>query len=145
MRCVTIMFKGNSVRRFNLSGKSLAIFVAGLVVGLGVALGVALWWTAWRPPSPLTTGLPSEWQAASAQFDARVRARFAPGTPIPTFLSELNAEGFEPTWFEAGGAYGLKRKESDFPCVIVARIYWRAEKNGTVSNVRGRYGEDGCL
>jgi hypothetical protein len=139
------MLKGISVRRFNFSGKGLAIFAVGFVVGLGVALAVALWWTTSRPPSPLTAGLPSEWKAASAQFDARVRARFPPATPIPKFLSALNAEGFEPTWFEAGGAYGLKRKESDFPCVIVARIHWRAEQDGTVSNVRGRYGEDGCL
>lgn len=141
MDCLNVVLRGISVRRFSVIGKALAIFALGLIFGLGLAL----YWTTSRASSPLTTGLPSEWKAANAQFDARVRARFPIGTLIPKFLSELNAEGFEPTWFEADRFYGVKRKEQDFPCVIVARIYWRAGQNGTVTAVRTHYGQEGCL
>jgi hypothetical protein len=127
--------------RLKPNGKGIAVFAAGLVIGLGAAI----WWATMQPRSYLTANLPANWNEASAVFDARVRTRFPVGTPIPRFTSELDAEGFKPTWHETDGEYGAKRHEGDFVCNIVARVYWRAGKNDAVAAVRGLYHEEGCL
>lgn len=109
-------------------------------------LAVAVW-ALWRPPSALTHDLSVDqgWAAASATFDARVRRRFPPGTPLWQFASELEAEGFAPSWYEVGGDYGAVRREDDFPCVIVARVTWRPDGARRVASARGSYRREGCI
>jgi hypothetical protein len=123
------------------TGKGIVIFAAGCVIGLIAAEP----WTRMRPPSPLTAGLPGSWAAASATFDARVRARFPTGIPAQKLADDLAAEGFRPTWYEADGQYGAKRDESSFACNIAARIHWRVGKDGNVTAIQGLYREEGCL
>ena len=121
-----------------------AAMIAGAVVALVIAAAIA---AVWRPASPLTSDLPTArgWAAASAAFDDRVRHRFPPGTPLYRFASELDAQGFAPSWYEPDGDYGAVRHESDFPCEIVARIVWRPGPAGQVARIRGSYREEGCL
>lgn len=64
---------------------------------------------------------------------------------VGKLVTELQAEGFEPTWFELAGEHGAKRNEGAFPCNVVARVIWRLRTDGTASAVRGRYREEGCL
>jgi hypothetical protein len=122
------------------SGKGIAIFAAGMLIGLVCGLS----WSTVRPQSSLTKGLPSNWDAASAQFDARLRARFPVGTPVWDLATGLEAEGFQPSWSEVNGEYGAKRDESDLVCRIAARAYWRVGPDGGISAIRGLYREEGC-
>ena len=128
------------MRRLRPSGRGIATFALGLAVGLAGAFG----WANARRPSPLTADLPGEWQAASAQFDARVKARFPVGTPVGRLADDLEAQGFEPSWGGPPGEYAAHRDESDFVCRIAARIYWRA-RDRRIAAIRGVYREEGCL
>jgi hypothetical protein len=65
--------------------------------------------------------------------------------PASKLVAELDAEGFQATWFELAGEYGAKRDEGMFPCNVTARVIWRLGRDGAVSAVRGRYREEGCL
>ncbi len=132
---------------FTSRGKILRVgkIIALLVSGIAVGFVLTSWWGALRPSSQLTEGLPSVFADASTEFDARVRARFPLGISVWKLADELQAEGFNPTWFEPTGEYGAKRTEDSFVCNIAARVYWRLAGNGTLSSVRGVYGEEGCL
>ncbi|QKS01562.1 hypothetical protein F9288_19515 [Sphingomonas sp. CL5.1] len=129
------------VRKIRPFAREIIVFASGIVVGLAAAL----YWTTAQPPSPLTKNLPSGWNDASSQFDARIRRRFPIGTSAQKLIDELAAEGFKPTWFEAAGEYGAKREEGSFVCNIAARVFWRLDQNGAVLAIRGTYHEEGCL
>ncbi|WP_122315242.1 hypothetical protein [Pseudomonas cichorii] len=125
---------------FKPPGKSIALFATGITVGVVFTF---CWITA-QPSAALTQGLPSEWKAASAQFDLRIRERFVIGIPTWQLIEQLKAQGFTPTWYEVDGEYGAMRSEDRFVCRIVARVYWRPGPSGTVVAIRGQYREEGC-
>lgn len=130
-----------AIRKSRLIILSAALFAFGFIAGLAFAH----WAPFTRTPSPLTSNLPSEWNAASAQFDERIKVRFPPGTAVSELIGQLKIQGFEPAWSENGGEESALRNEGNFACNVAARVYWRAEKDGTVSSVRGVYREEGCL
>ncbi|WP_308813960.1 hypothetical protein [Sphingomonas sp. GV3] len=119
--------------------------MAALAIGIAVEFIAALCWKSARPSSSLTTDLPSAWSDASSQFDKRVKTRFPIGSSARNLTDELGAEGFKPTWFEAGGEDGAKRDEGSFVCNIAARVFWRVGQNGAVSAIHGTFNEEGFL
>ena len=118
------------------------------VLALGLAVLIALAATPWllnsgviARPSPLTRDLPREFRAASATFDARVQARFPPGTSETRLLAELERQGFR----EGHGEQEMVRRQTSRVCTVAARVYWRADEVGKIRQARGVYREEGCL
>ena len=118
------------------------------VLALGLAVLIALAATPWllnvgfiQRHSPLTRDLPSEFRAASATFDARVQARFPPGTPERQLVAELSRQGFH----ESHAEHEMVRRQVSLVCNVAARVSWRADEAGKIRQARGVYRQEGCL
>lgn len=120
-------------------------------VALGLAVVIALVLTPWLlhvgvvpRPSPLTRDLPSSFAAAGKAFDARIKARFPPGTPQTRLVAELRRQGFH-SGPGLGAEDEMVREHNTLVCAIAARVYWIPNDHGQVWRIRGVYREEGCL
>jgi len=128
-------------------GRNRRLTAAGLVAVLAIVGALA--WAGYarqaaRPP--LLEGLSGPWQAASAEFDRRLQARFPAGSPALGMAAELHAAGFEQQdWIEPGALHVAVWQRREFPCTLRARVTWRADAEGRLLELHGSYGEAGCL
>ena len=100
-----------------------------------------------RETTEITENLDGDFQKANAQFDARVRRRFPAGTQRDKFVQVLREQGFVSNdWGPPdNGYYSATRRENDWMCVYEATVHWQLSKTGTVTSIRGQWGERGCL
>lgn len=125
--------------------KQAAKIIVFLLAGMAIGATLASLWIVRLPQSSLTADLDSNFDAASAQFDSRVRAEFPIGTPAWKLTNRLEREGFKPTWFVVDQELSAYRSEGSFVCNIAARVYWRPAQDNTIETIRGVYREEGCL
>jgi len=125
--------------------KQTAKIIFSLFTGVAIGAALACLWVFKLPQSSLTADLDRNFDAASAQFDSRVRAEFPIGTPAWKLTNRLEREGFKPTWFLVNQELSAYRSEGNFVCNIAARIYWRPAQDNTIETIRGVYREEGCL
>ncbi len=116
-----------------------------------VAVIATLFWV-WlaqydRAPVPLTNGLKGDRAVMSKAFDDRVRITFPIGTSEQRLTRVLKAQGFHQVdWGgQTGAEHEAVRREDGVACNIGARIYWRSDQSGRLREIRGHYGEEGCL
>lgn len=120
-------------------------------LALGLAVVIALAATPWlfhaavvQPPAPLIHGLPSAFRAASQVLDARVKARYPPGTAEARLVADLSRQGFRAESGH-GGEQQMVRYRHTLVCNLAARVHWRADAAGRIATTRGAYREEGCL
>lgn len=115
-----------------------------ILIGLAFLAGKALehYLISHSTPSvELTKELSGTWEAVSAEFDRRVKAKFPIGTSEADMLRELRNQGFA----RQGLDNQAKRHESDFACSKGAYVNWLTDKYGFVIFINGEYREEGCL
>jgi hypothetical protein len=125
--------------------KQTAKIIFSLFTGMAIGAALACLWVFNLPQSSLTADLDRNFDAASAQFDSRVRAEFPIGTPAWKLTNRLEREGFKPTWILVNQELSAYRCEGNFVCNIAARDYRRPAQNNTIETIRGVYREEGCL
>ncbi len=104
------------------------IVIGGLILGgIGVLAGNLLF------PEPevpaLLRNLPGDYAKAGPALTARLRVRFPKGSDEAALVRELAAQGFTVS----PPAHGADWRREAFPCVDIARIWWRAEAGRIVA------------
>lgn len=102
-----------------------------------------------RPDVPLTQGLQGNWDAIDRDFDGRVRKRFPIGSSESEMAGELQREGFiRDDWSfvtRQGAEAKASRREDRVMCRQAAYVYWRADRQGRLTSIRGTYRVEACL
>ncbi len=114
---------------------------------VGVAAASACTATFWQSyvdakPAPLTKGLPDETVAMSPAFDARVKARFPPGTPLAGMGLELAREGFvREDWSDLPQSLHVARRHdgNNIACDFVALVFWKSDDHDRLTEIKGEY------
>lgn len=88
-----------------------------------------------EPRGPLTRDLPSEFAAAEAIFDQRLKEMHPPGTAVSDLTAALATDRFE---VDALGR-DASRSIAGFPCRLSFFVRW-TEADGRIESVEGRYG-----
>lgn len=99
-----------------------------------------------NPAPPIALGLPKSF-GPTADFDTRIKERFAVGSDEGKLIAELHAEKF--TIAEIHDLSSQYRrtayyKSAEFPCKETWTVRWIAEQ-GRISGIEGRYSGQLCL
>jgi hypothetical protein len=123
-----------------------------LVVFLIVAFVSAqgLWhWVTTRPPTriPLTEGISGQTrQERSDALDERLKAAFPLGSPEAEMWAVLRKQGFARR--DRGSSFEQERlavaHEGGFLCSWEVLVSWRADTNGRLTSISGRFGREAC-
>ena len=87
--------------------------------------------------------LPGDESQFSREFDARFRERFPVGTAQDKLIGYLVGANFAPDW-PRGGANASVFIFNGWLCDRIARVLWRADSAGTLTDISGAY-ESHCL
>jgi hypothetical protein len=87
--------------------------------------------------------LPNDESQFSRELDARVRERFPIGTSQDKLIDYLIGANFVPDWPQ-DGANASMFVFNGLICDRIARVLWRADAAGNLTNVSGAY-ESHCL
>jgi hypothetical protein len=135
-----------------LGRPSWFLVTALLVVTAGLSSGATVLAAAWvrayadPPLPPILRDLSSgTWDAHSAAFTTRLRARYPVGTSEEVLIWGLARDGFRPAWRDtAEGRYAIL-EWSAFPCAMRATVIWQVDAERRVTSLSGKYHEAGCL
>ena len=125
--------------------------VGAMVAIAAISSVVTLFWVAFTPPkrvpAPLTANLGQTWQQAGDAFAERVTARFPIGSSEAEMTMELRRQGFSRQDWGSSTAeeHEAMRREDNGICAIAAYVYWRADADRHVTDIRGIYRNEGCL
>ena len=75
-------------------------------------------------------------------FDARIKDRFAVGSPVDLMVSELRKQGFEESAFEKEKFRTLDYRNDRFPVHTLWSVRWR-EEQGKITEIWGVFGHTG--
>jgi hypothetical protein len=114
-----------------------ALLLAGLAFVAGRGAG-------FRPLPEIVATLPNDESAFSQEFDDRLRQRFPIGSSEDKLLVFLASENFVPDWRRRDDPNASFFVQNGFICQKAARVFWRANAAGTLTEVRGSY-ESQCL
>jgi hypothetical protein len=87
--------------------------------------------------------LPGDESQFSRELDDRLRERFPAGTNQNKLIAYLIGANFAPDWPQSGANTSFFRFSGLF-CDRMARVRWRADPVGELTNVSGSY-ESHCL
>lgn len=122
---------------FRLAWTAAALVLAALSFGAGrMRLGG-------RIVPEIVATLPNDESQFSREFDARVRERFPIGTSQDKLIGYLIGANFVPDWPQDGANAGMFIFNG-LICDRIARVLWRADAAGNLTNVSGAY-ESHCL
>jgi len=110
---------------------------------LAILLGNVLffvWWSGIFTPMPaLLATLPGSWTDAEREFKARIDERFPIGSSEDKLIESLSGEGFRPDWPHRNDAASASFNRPGLLCNREARVLWRADQQGVLISVDGRY------
>ncbi len=128
---------------------TLRLFAGAAITGAS-ACGTAVWIALHqydKPTVPLTAGLNGEWTAIAQEFDERVKTRFPLDSSEASMSADLRGQSFSREDWECSAAqeHEAVRREDNLVCRQAARIYWNADSEGHLTEIRGVYRPEGCL
>ena len=100
--------------------------------------------SSFRPLPEIVATLPGDESDFSREFDGRVRERFPIGSSEDKLLVFLTNENFFPDWRRRDNANSSLFVQSGLICQKIARVFWRADAAGVLTDVRGTY-ESQCI
>ncbi len=122
--------------------RSLA-WTAATFILMGLSFGAGRMTLGARIMPEIVPTLPNDESQFSHEFDARVRDRFPIGTSQEKLIGYLVGANFVPDWPQ-DGANASMFIFNGLICDRVARVLWRADALGALTNVSGSY-ESHCL
>jgi hypothetical protein len=123
--------------------KPWAIWAAATILSAGFAFAAGEG-AAFRPFPEIVATLPGDESEFSREFDDRLRQRFPIGSSEDKLLAFLASENFLPDWRRRDGLNASFFVQNGLICERVARVFWRADAGGALTQVRGSY-ESQCL
>ncbi len=122
-----------------------------VVAWAGVALalvflqdGIGLARHGFRNMPAMVMELPGGESGYGAGLDAAVKQRFPVGSEEEGLVAYLKAEGFAPEWRSGQGPNAAAFVQAGLVCRKRARVTWRADERGLLSEVGGSY-ESRCI
>jgi hypothetical protein len=97
-----------------------------------------------RPFPEIVATLPGDESSFSQEFDDRLRQRFPVGSSEDKLLGFLASENFVPDWRRRDDPNASFFVQNGLICQRSARVFWRADAAGTLTEIRGSYGSQ-CL
>jgi hypothetical protein len=97
-----------------------------------------------RPFPEIVATLPGDESTFSQGFDDRLRQRFPIGSSEDKLLGFLVSENFVPDWRRRDDPNASFFVQNGLICQRSARVVWRADAAGTLTEIRGSYGSQ-CL
>ena len=123
---------------------------SGVLLVLILCFGAYIYWelsvTHPFPLPDLARDLPSKFTEGNSVFNDRVQNKFGRTQKEIEVVEELRKEGF----MIIAGINDAGRRQAilegnRFPCSLRWEVSWLVDKNGMISDLAGKYGEDGCL
>ena len=100
--------------------------------------------SSFRPLPEIVATLPGDESDFSREFDGRIRERFPIGSSEDKLLAFLANENFFPDWRRRDNPNSSFFVQSGLICQKIARVFWRADAAGVLTDVRGTY-ESQCI
>ena len=100
--------------------------------------------SSFRPFPEIVATLPGDESEFSREFDGRIRERFPIGSSEDKLLTLLANEGFFPDWRSRDNPNASFFVQSGLICQRIARVFWRADTTGALTDVHGSY-ESRCI
>jgi hypothetical protein len=117
---------------------------AGVTLGLAaLSFGAGRMTLSARIMPEIVATLPGDESLFSRELDARLRERFPIGTAQDKLIGYLIGADFVPDWPQHG-ANASMFIFNGWLCTRMARVLWRADDAGSLTNVSGSY-ESHCL
>jgi hypothetical protein len=116
---------------------ALALVVAGLSFGAGRMTG-------FHALPEIVATLPGDEADFNHEIDTRILERFPVGTSEDKLIEYLASEQFAPNWRRRDEANSSTFVQDGLICRKIARVFWRADAGGLLTDVRGAY-ERHCL
>jgi hypothetical protein len=111
---------------------------------MSVAFGAGKISGRFRSLAAIVETLPGDEAGFSRELDARFRERFPIGTSEDKLIDYLASEHFVPEWRRRDDANSSAFVEDGLICEKIARVIWRADAAGVLTEVGGAY-ESHCL
>jgi hypothetical protein len=100
--------------------------------------------SSFRPLPEIVATLPGDESDFSREFDGRIRERFPIGSSEDKLLAFLANDNFFPDWRRRDNPNSSFFVQSGLICQKIARVFWRADAAGVLTDVRGTY-ESQCI
>ena len=95
--------------------------------------------SSFRPLPEIVATLPGDESEFSREFDGRIRERFLIGSSEDKLVDFLVNEGFFPDWRRRDNPNASFFVQSGLICTKIARVLWRADPAGILTQVGGSY------
>ena len=116
------------------------IWPAATLILMSVAFGAGKWTGRLRSLPAIVETLPGDETDFSRELDDRLRERFPIGTSEDKLIDYLARERFVPEWRRHDDANSSAFVEDGLICEKIARVRWRADAAGALTEVGGAYG-----
>ena len=120
------------------------VWAAGILILMAASFGAGRTTLGFRAMPEIVAILPGDESQFSRELDARLRQRFPAGTSEDKLLAYLVSANFVPDWRRRDEANGSLFVWNRLVCSRIARVHWRADARGVLTNVSGAY-ESQCL
>jgi hypothetical protein len=122
---------------------SRVIWAAATLLLMALSFAAGRMTLAARIMPEIVATLPGDESQFSRELDARLRERFPIGTSQDKLISYLVGADFAPDWPQRDGNASMFIFNG-LLCTRMARVLWRADDAGKLTNVGGAY-ESHCL
>ncbi len=120
------------------------IWPAATLILMSMAFGAGKFTGRFRSLPAIVETLPGDEAGFSRELDNRIRERFPVGTSEDKLIDYLKNEHFVPEWRRGDGANSSAFVADGLICEKIARVRWRADAAGALTEVGGAY-ESHCL
>jgi hypothetical protein len=100
--------------------------------------------TGFRNLPEIVATLPGDEAGFSHELDNRIRERFPVGTSEDKLIDTLASERFVPEWRRRNDANSSPFVADGLICKKIARVFWRADAVGVLTEAGGAY-DSHCL
>ncbi len=120
------------------------IWPAATLILMSAAFGAGKATDRFRSLPAIVATLPGDEAEFSRELDARIRERFPIGTSEDKLIDYLKSEHFLPEWRRRNDDNLSTFVADGLVCKKIARVHWRADATGVLTQVGGAY-ESHCL
>ena len=120
------------------------VWIAGTLILVAAAFAAGRMTLSFRTLPEIIATLPDDESQFSRELDARIRERFPVGSSEDKLLAYLVSANFAPDWRRRDDANASVFVWNGLVCSRTARVHWRADASGILTDVGGSYGSQ-CL
>ncbi len=120
------------------------IWAAGILLLMALSFAAGKMTLGYRALPEIVATLPEDESQFSRELDSRFRERFPVGSSEDKLLAYLVSANFVPDWRRRDEPNAGMFVWNGLVCSRIARVHWRADASGALTDVGGAY-ESQCL